>query len=90
MNRALHMAVVTRMRMDPQTRAYIDKRTAQGRTLREIRRSLKRCIARQIYRQLEAAARHQPAAGPTPPKPAERSVDAATATSAPQPAPAAA
>jgi transposase len=55
LNRALHMAVVTRMRMDPDTRAYIDKRTAQGRTLREIRRSLKRYLARQIYRHLNAA-----------------------------------
>ena len=54
-NRALHMAVVTRMRMDPDTRAYVDKRTAQGRTLREIRRSLKRYLARQIYRHLNAA-----------------------------------
>jgi hypothetical protein len=48
------MAVVTRMRMDPETRAYVDKRTAQGRTPREIRRSLKRYLARQIYRQLNA------------------------------------
>lgn len=55
LNRALHMAVVTRMRMDPDTRAYIEKRTAEGRTTREIRRSLKRYLARQIYRQLNAA-----------------------------------
>lgn len=56
LNRALHMAVVTRMRMDPETRAYVEKRTAQGRTNREIRRSLKRYLARQIYRHLNAAA----------------------------------
>jgi len=55
LNRALHMAVVTRMRMDPETRAYVDQRTSQGRTPREIRRSLKRYLARQIYRQLNAA-----------------------------------
>ena len=55
LNRALHMAVVTRMRMDPETRAYVDKRTTEGRTTREIRRSLKRYVARQIYRQLNAA-----------------------------------
>ena len=55
LNRALHMAVVTRMRMDPATRAYVDKRTAEGRTPREIRRCLKRYLARQIYRQLNAA-----------------------------------
>jgi len=40
LNRALHMAVVTRMRMDPDTRAYVEKRTAEGRTPREIRRCL--------------------------------------------------
>lgn len=56
LNRALHMAVVTRMRMDPQTRAYVERRTAEGRTRREIRRCLKRYLARQIYRQLNAAA----------------------------------
>ena len=43
------------MRMDPETRAYVAKRTAQGRTPREIRRSLKRYLARQIYRELNAA-----------------------------------
>jgi transposase len=56
LNRALHMAVITRMRMDPRTRAYVQRRTAEGRTLREIRRCLKRYLARQIYRQLNAAA----------------------------------
>ncbi len=40
LNRALHMAVVTRMRMDPDTRAYVEKRTTEGRTPREIRRCL--------------------------------------------------
>jgi transposase len=54
-NRALHMATVTRIRMDPRTRAYVEKRTAEGRSLREIRRCLKRYLARQIYRQLNAA-----------------------------------
>ena len=49
------MAVVTRMRMGPTTRTYVENRTTEGRTLREIRRSLKRYLARQIYRQLPAA-----------------------------------
>lgn len=56
LNRALHMAVVTRMRMDPRTRADIERRTAQGRTLRENRRCLKRYLARETYRRLNAAA----------------------------------
>jgi len=59
LNRALHMATVTRMRMDPDTRAYTEKRRAEGRTTKEIRRCLKRYLARQIYRHLNAA--HAPA-----------------------------
>ncbi len=55
LNRALHMAVVTRMRMDPQTHAYVERRTAEGRTSKEIRRCLKRYLARQIYRHLASA-----------------------------------
>jgi len=41
------MGIVTRMRMDPRTRAYVERRTAEGRTLREIRRCLKRYPARE-------------------------------------------
>ncbi len=56
LNRALHMAVVTRMRCDPETRAYVERRTAEGRSTKEIRRCLKRYLARRIYRQLNRAA----------------------------------
>ena len=56
LNRALHMVAVTRIRMDPRTRSYVEKRTAEGRTPREIRRCLKRYIVRQIYRQLNTTA----------------------------------
>ena len=51
-NRALHMATVTRMTHDPETRAYVAKRRAEGRTDKEIRRCLKRYLARRIYRSL--------------------------------------
>lgn len=53
LNRALHMAVVTRMTHDPDTRAYVNRRRAEGRTTKEIRRCLKRYLARQLYRNLE-------------------------------------
>lgn len=56
LNRALHMAVVTRMRSDPTTRAYVERRRAEGRTTREIRRCLKRYLARQIFRHLSTSA----------------------------------
>jgi len=61
LNRALHMAAVTRIRMDPRTRSYVERRTTEGRTPREIRRCLKRYLARQIYRQLNAAQTPDPA-----------------------------
>jgi transposase len=55
LNRALHIAVLTRMTHDPATRAYVERRRAEGRTTREIRRCLKRYLARHIYRVLNAA-----------------------------------
>ncbi len=46
------MATITRMTHDPETRAYVERRRAEGRTDKEIRRCLKRYLARQIYRTL--------------------------------------
>jgi hypothetical protein len=40
------------MRECPTTRAYVARRTAQGKRPQEIRRCLKRYIARQLYRTL--------------------------------------
>lgn len=54
LNSALHMATVVRMVHDPATRAYAERRTAEGRTSREIRRCLKRYLARRLYRTLNA------------------------------------
>ncbi|WP_158226877.1 transposase [Amycolatopsis vastitatis] len=53
LNRALHTIVLTRSRIDPATRAYITRRLAEGKTLREIKRCLKRIIARQFFRTLQ-------------------------------------
>jgi transposase len=53
LNRALHNIAVCRLRYDPTTSAYADRRRTEGRTEREIRRCLKRYIARQLFRQLE-------------------------------------
>ena len=54
LNRALHVIALTRLRYDPATRAYTERRRGEGKTDREIKRCLKRYIARQLYRQLEA------------------------------------
>lgn len=59
LNRALNTIVLTRMRTAPATRAYIDRRLAEGKTAKEIRRCLKRYVARQIFRTLTAAHRTQ-------------------------------
>lgn len=48
-NNALFHIVLVRMRHDPATRAYVERRTAQGKTHREIMRCLKRYVAREAY-----------------------------------------
>jgi transposase len=53
LNRALHTIALTRARIDPDTRVYLARRTADGKTTREARRCLKRIIARQIFRHLQ-------------------------------------
>lgn len=54
LNRALHDVMLTRWRMCPRTHAYIARRRAQGKSDNEIRRSLKRYLARELYRALES------------------------------------
>lgn len=53
-NRALHIAVIVRMRYCPRTRAYVARRTTEGMSKPEIIRCLKRYLAREIYRTLRA------------------------------------
>jgi transposase len=55
LNRALDVIARVRMSCDPTTRAYIERRTTEGKSKREIRRSLKRYLARQLFRQLNTA-----------------------------------
>jgi hypothetical protein len=49
-NRALYLIALSRTIHDPRTRAYLQRRTHQGRTKREILRRLKRYIARELYK----------------------------------------
>jgi len=53
LNRALHTIVLARLRDDPATRAYAARRRAEGKSARDIRRCLKRAIARQLFKLLE-------------------------------------
>jgi transposase len=57
LNRALHTVALSRLQHDTTTKAYAARRTTEGKTPREIKRCLKRAIAREIYRLLEAHAR---------------------------------
>jgi transposase len=53
-NRALHMICWVRMGSDRRTQQYVARRTAEGKSKREIMRCLKRYIAREVYRELVA------------------------------------
>ena len=53
LNRALHTIVLSRIRYHQATRDYVTRRTSEGKTPREIKRCLKRYIARDLYRLLE-------------------------------------
>jgi transposase len=48
-NRALHMVVHSGMQHDPRTRAYVQRRTKQGLSRREIMRCLKHYVARELF-----------------------------------------
>ncbi len=64
LNRALHTVALSRLRIHASTQAYAAKRTHEGKTPRDIKRCLKRAIAREVYRLMEthaaAVARHLP------------------------------
>jgi transposase len=51
-NSALWTIAMTRLAHDPRTKAYAARRTAEGKTKKEIIRCLKRYIAREVYKAL--------------------------------------
>jgi hypothetical protein len=53
LNRALHTVVRIRIQYQPATRDYLARRSAEGKTSREIKRCLARSVARDLYRLLE-------------------------------------
>jgi transposase len=58
-NAALHRIVLVRLRWHQPTRDYAARRTAQGRTNREIMRCLKRYLAREIFALLRESGNQQ-------------------------------
>jgi transposase len=53
-NRALHMAVIVRLRYCARTHTYMARRPTEGKTKKEIIRCLKRYLVREVYRTLRA------------------------------------
>jgi transposase len=48
-NAAIYRVAIVRMRDDDRTKAYAARRTAEGKTRREIIRGIKRYIVREVY-----------------------------------------
>ena len=61
-NNALWTIALVRMRSEPRTRAYVDRRTKEGMSRKEIYRCLKRYLVREVYplilEDLAASAQH--------------------------------
>jgi transposase len=53
-NAALYRIVMCRLRWDPDTRAYVERRTKEGKSKKHIIRCLKRYIAREAYAAIQA------------------------------------
>ena len=56
-NAALYRVVIVRLRSHPPTLAYMQRRSAEGLTKREIIRCLKRFVAQEIYTHLSGRPR---------------------------------
>jgi transposase len=52
-NSVIHMIVISRLRWHPPTKAYLERRTTEGKTKKEIIRCLKRAIIRELYTALK-------------------------------------
>jgi transposase len=63
-NSALWTIAMTRLAHDQRTKAYAARRTAEGKTSKEIIRCLKRYIAREIYKTLCQPRSHAPCPPP--------------------------
>lgn len=51
-NSAIHMIVINRLRWHQPTKDYLERRTTEGKTKKEIIRCLKRAVVRELYRAL--------------------------------------
>ncbi|TDC92707.1 IS110 family transposase [Actinomadura sp. 7K507] len=61
-NKALYRVVICRLRWDPRTHAYVERRTKDGLSKKEIIRCLKRYVARELYQLITTPNDHELAA----------------------------
>ncbi len=59
-NRALYVVTICRMSRDQRTRAYVERRTKESKTKKEIIRCLKRYITREVYQILSSLSLNKP------------------------------
>ena len=53
-NSAIHLIVINRLRWHEPTRNYLERRTREGKTKKEIIRCLKRAVVRELYRAIQS------------------------------------
>lgn len=53
-NCSIHLIVISRLRWHQPTKDYVERRTREGKTKKEIIRCLKRAVVRELYRALQA------------------------------------
>jgi transposase len=58
-NATLHRVVIVRLRWHDESKDYLERRTAEGKSKKEIIRCLKRYVAREVYSALKAMERRQ-------------------------------
>ena len=58
-NAAIHRVAITRARCHPETKTYLDKKRAEGKSTKEAIRCLKRHLARRIWHLLRARHLHE-------------------------------
>lgn len=59
-NAALYRIAICRLRWDPATNAYVERRTKEGKSKKRIIRCLKRYIARDVYNAIQADLHQRP------------------------------
>jgi transposase len=63
LNAALHRIAIVQARVDPRARAFLDRKSAEGKTSREARRALKRHLANVVYQPPSSLGRNHARSG---------------------------